>query len=296
MPSPTSRDGFSAADRQALAQAVHESYMEVFPGASVEQRLEVLEPRSYVAITCSPTHGVDATLELTGRVVRRGFRVVPHVAAKSVRDRGHLRDIVRRLADLGVDSIFVPGGDAGRPLGPYATALQLLRDLAALDHPFRHIGVAAHPEGHPSVDPETLLLELAAKQAVANYLVTQMCFDATVLAAWLRMIRGRGITMTAWIGLPGVFDRAALLAASLRIGVGASLRLLRDRGRLIGRLFGPKIYRPDAFLHELAPQLADPAQGIAGFHIFCFNRVEQSEHWRRQFVAGLQQGHAAAAP
>lgn len=297
MPSSTpSRDRPSAPERHALAQAVHESYMEVFPSASVEQRLEVLEPRSYVAITCSPTHGVDATLELTGRVVRRGFRVVPHVAAKSVRDHGHLRDIVRRLADLGVDSLFVPGGDARHPLGPYATAAQLLQDLAALDHPFRHIGVAAHPEGHPSVDPETLLLELAAKQAVANYLVTQMCFDASVLAAWLRMIRGRGITMTAWIGLPGVFDRAALLAASLRIGVGASLRLLRDRGRLIGRLFGPKVYRPDAFLHELAPQLADPAQRIAGFHIFCFNRVEQSEHWRRQFVAGLQQGHAAAAP
>ena len=294
--STPSRDRLSAPERQALAQAVHESYMEVFPSASVLHRLEVLEPRSYVAITCSPTQGVDATLELTGRVVGRGFRVVPHIAAKSVRDQGHLRDIVRRLADLGVDSLFVPGGDSGRPLGSYATAAQLLRDLAALDHPFRHIGVAAHPEGHPSVDPETLLQELAAKQAVANYLVTQMCFDAAALAAWLRLIRGRGITMTAWIGLPGVFDRAALLAASMRIGVGASLRLLRDRGRLIGRLFGPKVYRPDAFLHGLASQLADPAQGIAGFHVFCFNRVEQSEHWRRQFVAGLQQGRAAVAP
>lgn len=290
------RDRLRAAQRQALAQAVHESYMEVFPSASVLHRLEALEPRSYVAITCSPTQGVDATLELTGRVVRRGFRVVPHVAAKSVRDHQHLRDIVRRLAELGVDSIFVPGGDSGHPLGPYATAAQLLRDLAALDHPFRHIGVAAHPEGHPSVDPETLLRELAAKQAVANYLVTQMCFDAAALTAWLRLIRGRGITMTAWIGLPGVFDRTALLAASLRIGVGASLRLLRDRGRLIGRLFGPKVYRPDAFLHELAPQLADPAQGIAGFHIFCFNRVGPSEQWRRQFVAGLQRHHAAGAP
>ena len=290
------RDRLRAAQRQALAQAVHESYMEVFPSASVLHRLEALEPRSYVAITCSPTQGVDATLELTGRVVRRGFRVVPHVAAKSVRDHQHLRDIVRRLAELGVDSIFVPGGDSGHPLGPYATAAQLLRDLAALDHPFRHIGVAAHPEGHPSVDPETLLRELAAKQAVANYLVTQMCFDAAALTNWLRLIRGRGITMTAWIGLPGVFDRTALLAASLRIGVGASLRLLRDRGRLIGRLFGPKVYRPDAFLHELAPQLADPAQGIAGFHIFCFNRVGPSEQWRRQFVAGLQQRHAAGAP
>jgi methylenetetrahydrofolate reductase (NADPH) len=297
MPFPTrSRNGLSATERQTLAQAVHESYMEVFPSASIEHRLDSLEPHSYVAITCSPTHGVDATLDLTERVVRRGFRVVPHIAAKTVRDRAHLQDIVRRLGGLGVDSIFVPGGDAGSPLGPYGTAAELLREIAACDHRFRHIGVAAHPEGHPSVDPETLLRELAAKQAFANYLVTQMCFDAAALAGWLRMIRGRGITMTAWIGLPGVFDRAALMAASLRIGVGASLRLLRNRGRLIGRLFGPKIYRPDAFLHELAPQLVDPQLGVAGFHVFCFNRVEQSENWRRQFVADLQHGLQAVAP
>jgi methylenetetrahydrofolate reductase (NADPH) len=123
-----------------------------------------------------------------------------------------------------------------------------------------------------------------------------MCFDAAALAGWLRLIRGRGITMTAWIGLPGVFDRAALLAASLRIGVGASLRLLRGRSRLVGRLFGPKIHRPDAFLYQLAPQVADPELGVAGFHVFCFNRVEQSENWRRQFVADLQHGHQAVAP
>jgi len=273
---------------QALGHAVRQSYMEVFPSKSIEQRLDVLEPRSYVAITCSPTHGVDVTLDLTERVVKRGFRVVPHIAAKMVRDHGHLQDIMRRLDDLGVDSIFVPGGDAPKPLGAYTTALQLLRDIAAFDHRFQHIGVAAHPEGHPAVDPETLLRELSAKQAFATYLVTQMCFDAAALADWLRLIRGRGITLTAWIGLPGVFDRAALLAASLRIGVGASLRLLRNRSGLIGRLLGPKVYRPDSFLFELAPRLADPKLGIAGFHLYCFNRVEQSESWRRQFVAQLQ--------
>ena len=290
------RTRLSATECYALAHAVHESYMEVFPSANVEPKLDVLEPRSYVAITCSPKRGIDATLDLTERVVRRGFRVVPHVAAKMVRDHGHLRHIVRRLGELGVDSIFVPGGDAGRPLGPYATALQLLRDIADFDHRFRHIGVAAHPEGHPSVDQEILLRELAAKQVIANYLVTQMCFDPTALADWLRLIRGRGITMTAWIGLPGVFDRAALLAASLRIGVGASLRMLRSRGRLFGRLFGPKVYRPDGFLHELAPRLTDPKLGIAGFHMFCFNRVGQSEDWRRQFVADLQRSGQRAVP
>jgi methylenetetrahydrofolate reductase (NADPH) len=245
------------AERQALAYALQESYMEVFPSQSIEYKLDVLAPRSYVAITCSPTAGVDATLDLTARVVRRGFRVVPHIAAKMVRDRGHLQQIMHRVRDLGVDSIFVPGGDAPRPLGPYPTARHLLR-------------------------------EIAAKQSYANYFVTQMCFDASVLAGWLRLVRSRGITMTAWIGLPGVLDRSALLAASIRIGVGASFRLLRDRGRMIRKLLGPKMYRPDKFLLELAPLLAQPEPGIAGFHLFCFNRVVQSEDWRRQFVAALE--------
>jgi len=274
----------------ALARAVHATYMEIFPSPSVEQRLDVLEPGSYVAVTCSPARGVDVTLDLSERLVGRGFRVVPHIAAKMVRDHDHLREIMRRLGDSGVESIFVPGGDAPRPLGKYATALQLLRDIAEFDHRLQHIGVAAHPEGHPAVDSESLLRELVAKQPYATYLVTQMCFDAAALATWLRMIRASGITMPAWIGLPGMFDRAALLAASLRIGVGASLRLLRDRSRLVRRLFGPKVYRPDAFLRELAPQLAEPEIGIAGFHLFCFNKVKESEDWRRQFLADLQRG------
>jgi methylenetetrahydrofolate reductase (NADPH) len=115
-----------------------------------------------------------------------------------------------------------------------------------------------------------------------------MCFDAAAIASWLGVIRARGITLSAWIGLPGVFDRAALLEASLRIGVGASLRFLRDRGQIVRRLFGSKIYRPDAFLYELAPRLAEPELDIAGFHLFCFNKVAESEEWRRQFIADLR--------
>lgn len=277
-------------ERRALAHAVHKTYMEIFPSPTIERQLHCLERGSYVAITCSPKHGVDETLNHAADLVRHKFRIVPHIAAKMVRSREHLREIMLRLADLGVDSIFVPGGDAPRPLGPYPTALDLLRDIASHGHQLRHVGVAAHPEGHPAVAPDVLLRELAAKQEFANYLVTQMCFDATVLTAWLRRIRANGITMPAWLGLPGVFDRTALLTASLRIGVGASLRFLRHRGGIVGKLLGPKAYRPDALLYELAPELAKPEQGIAGFHLFSFNRVEQSENWRRQFIAGLRHG------
>lgn len=288
--------GLTAPQWQALAHALHESYMEVFPSPSVEERLGALEPGAWVAVTCSPTRGVQATLELCARLAARGFRLVPHVAARMVRDRAHLTEILRRVADLGIDSIFVPGGDAPQPLGPYTRALELLRDIADHDHGLRHIGVAAHPEGHPAADDETLLRELAAKQRYANYLVTQMCFDATTLVEWLRGIRARGITLTAWIGLPGVFDRRALLAASLRIGVGASLRQLRHRAGVVGRLLGPRSYRPDALLHGIAPALGDGALEIAGFHLFCFNAVAQTEDWRRRFIAGCQAHQTGAAP
>jgi len=275
-------------ERVALAHAVQQTYMEIFPSPTIEQRLDSLAAGSYVAVTCSPRAGVDETMDFTERLIGRGFRVVPHVAAKMVRDRAHLQEIMRRIVHLGVESIFVPAGDAPQPLGPYSTALELLRDIAEFDHRLQHIGVAAHPEGHPSIDTQVLLQALLAKQPYATYLVTQMCFDSEAIAAWLSLIRARGIAMPAWIGLPGVFDRAALLSASLRIGVGASLRFLRDRGRFSWRLFASRVYRPDAFLYELAPQLARPELNIAGFHLFSFNRVEQSEIWRRQFVADLR--------
>lgn len=287
--------GLTDLQRSALAHALRETYMEVFPSPSIEERLAVLEPGAWVAVTCSPTKGIEPTLELCARLAARGYRLVPHVAARMVRDRAQLGEILRRLADLGIDSVFVPGGDAPQPLGRYGRALELLRDIADHDHRLRYIGVAAHPEGHPAVDGDTLLSELASKQTYANYLVTQMCFDPQRLVAWLRLIRERGITMSAWIGLPGVFDRAALLAASLRIGVGASLRQLRHRGGAIGRLFAPRTYRPDDLLRGLAPALEDSALGISGFHLFCFNAVAQSEDWRRRFIAGCEaQGTGAA--
>ncbi len=282
----------SEAERQALIRAlirtVREAYFEVFPTDTIEERLRFLPPNSFVAVTCSPSKGVDATLELCERLIDAGFRVVPHVAAKMVRDDAHLGEILRRIDALPIDCLFVPGGDATRPLGKFSTSFELLRAIAERGHKFREVGIAAHPEGHPAVDRETLLRELEKKQPYANYLVTQMCFDAQALGAWLTEIRRRGICLPAWLGLPGVGDRSSLLATSLRIGVGESLRFLRHHTQLAGRLLLEKSYRPDELLWELAPWLANPEMKVAGHHIYCFNQVEKSERWRQEFLAGLE--------
>ena len=274
----------SETHQHALAESVREAYMEIFPTATIEAKLDVLEPRSYVAITCSPTKGVDATLDMSERVANRGFQVVPHVAAKMVRDKAHLRDIMARLDDMPISSIFVPGGDAAKPIGEYSTALELLRDIAEFEHRFTEIGVAAHPEGHPSVSDEVLTAELLKKQEFANYLVTQMCFDADIIGNWMHKIREVGITLPAWLGLPSLTERSTLIKTSLRIGVGDSLRYLKNRGKIAARLLMTKVYRPDDLLISLSPYLADPTLNIAGHHIYCFNEVEKSEQWRKQFL------------
>lgn len=274
----------SETHQHALAESVRAAYMEIFPTATIEAKLDVLEPRSYVAITCSPTRGVDETLNMSERVTDRGFQVVPHVAAKMVRDKAHLREIMARLDDTPISSIFVPGGDAAKPIGEYSTALELLRDIAEFEHRFTEIGVAAHPEGHPSVSDEVLTAELLKKQEFANYLVTQMCFDADIIGNWIRRIRDVGVTLPAWLGLPGVSERSTLIKTSLRIGVGDSLRYLKNRGKIAARLLQHKAYRPDDLLINLSPYLADPTLNIAGHHIYCFNEVEKSEQWRKQFL------------
>jgi len=278
----------SDTDRLALANSVHDAYMEIFPTDSVESKLDVLEPGAFVAVTCSPSKGVDETLDMSARIAARGFKVVPHVAAKMVKDETHLRQIMARLDDMPVQSLFVPGGDVSKPAGKYGKALDLLRDIAEFDHRFKDIGVAGHPEGHPAVSDDVLLDELLKKQEVSNYIVTQMCFDADIVGNWAHKIRDAGVTLPIWIGLPSVSNRTSLMTTSLRIGVGNSLRYLKNHGNIAAQLLKTREYRPDDLLVDLAPHISDPELNIQGHHIYCFNQVAKAEQWRHDFLAALE--------
>lgn len=275
-------------ERDILLHHLQEAYMEVFPSKDLLDRLKVLEPNAYVAVTCSPTKGIDETLETTERVIEQGFRVTPHIAAKNVRDKAHLGEIVSRLKTLNIESIFVPGGDRPEPLGDFSTAFELLRELHEFDHGIREIGIASHPEGHPDVDDETLLQELENKQPFAQYLVTQMCFDADRLGEWLLNIRNRGVTLPVWIGLPGAIERGRLLRTSMRIGVGDSLRFLRKKTNVAAELMKSSMYKPDQLILDFASYQAMPDINVAGYHLFCFNQVESTENWRKEAIENLR--------
>ena len=269
---------------QVLAGLMDQAYLEVIPTKTIVDRLVHLPQHSYLSITCSPATGVGPTLDMVDKLralpEERQLKLVPHIAARVVRDKGHLREILARLDEAEVESVFVPGGDAVKPAGDYDCSLDLLRDIADIGHKFEDVGVAAHPEGHPLVDNDELLRLLKEKQQHANYLVTQMCFDSDVMISWLRTIRKAGVTLPAWLGLPGVAEIPKLISLSLKIGVGQSVNVLRKQKGLVRKMFSARPYQPDDLLAGLVPYLDDPILDIPGFHLFSFNNVEKTERWR----------------
>ena len=273
-------------NRNILASLLDQAYMEVIPTRTILDRLVHIPRHSYVSITCSPVNGLEPTLELVEKLralpQERQLKLIPHVAARLVRDKGHLREILARLEASTVESIFVPAGDAPVPVGEYEDSLAVLRDMAEIGHNIEDVGIAAHPEGHPQVDDGELLRLLQEKQQYATYLVTQMCFDPQAIIEWLKGIRQAGVTLPAWVGLPGVAEITKLVALSLRIGVGQSVKTLRKQKGLLRKIISTKPYQPDELLAGLQPHLDDPEIDIPGFHLFSFNNVEGTDQWRTE--------------
>ena len=284
-------------NHQVLARLLDQAYIEVFPTRTILDRLIHIPRHSYVSITCSPVKGLGPTLELAEQLralpEERQLKLIPHIAARMVRDRGHLREILARLEAIRVESVFIPGGDVRVPVGEYDCALDVLRDMADIGHNIEDVGIASHPEGHPLIgDPELLGL-LQAKQPLATYMVTQMCFDPKAIADWLKGIRRAGVSLPAWIGLPGVADISKLISLSMRIGVGQSVKVLRKQKGLLGKLISAKPYQPDDLLAGLEPYLDDPEINIPGFHLFSFNDIERTERWRVETFEKFNSGQHA---
>jgi methylenetetrahydrofolate reductase (NADPH) len=247
---------------------------------SVELAAQLPQPER-LTVTCSPRHGPDESIAVGRELTAMGHVVTVHVAARMVRDRAHLDELLAEMVRVRVDDVFLIGGDATPPHGPWSSAGELLPLIC--DHPQRprEIGIAGYPEGHPLIDSATLADALEQKSAHASYITTQLCFDAEAVLARVRETRERGVGLPVLAGLPGVVDRRRLLEMSIRIGVGPSLAFLRKQ-RGLRNLLGRSKITPDVVYDELAPRLGDRELGIVGFHYYTFNQLEETWSWERE--------------
>jgi methylenetetrahydrofolate reductase (NADPH) len=251
---------------------------EVIPLAGTEEAvLEHVPTEVKVTVTTSPAKGLEPTLALAERLAEHRYEVVPHLAARHVRDRSHLAELVARLQATGASDVLVMAGDAPEPAGEFDGSLPLLVALAELGHPFREVGITGYPESHALISDTATIKSMFAKEEFATYIVSQICFDPEVTAGWMRAVWERGTRLPIHVGLPGATSSAKLLRVCERIRVGDSVRMLRADGGTLNGDFdpGPLVNGLDASIGEARPNLG-------GFHIFTFNDLAQTERWRRQ--------------
>jgi methylenetetrahydrofolate reductase (NADPH) len=270
--------------RRLIANARYE----VIPLKSLQAQISHLPVGCSVSVTCSPTKGIEPTLELSAELNGGGHHAVPHIAARLVEGREHVEKIAARLNEHGISEIFVVGGDPD-PVGPYNDGLSLMRDLLPLCQTVRTVGVPAYPDHH-SVIPDAALDEaLLAKQALINdlgldgFASTQMCFKAKAIEQWLTGQRARGMTLPIHLGVPGAVDRTRLLSLGTRLGIGSSLRYLRKNSGAILRMFSPASYDPNKLISPLS-RCADELN-ITGLHLFTFNSIDSTVAWQRKSLA-----------
>ncbi|MFI5825252.1 5,10-methylenetetrahydrofolate reductase [Streptomyces rishiriensis] len=261
---------------------------EVLPAKATEDKVLAHVPRDVVVtVTASPVKGLEPTLDLTARLAAHGYRVVPHVPARLLRDDVHLKDVVDRLREAGVDDVFVPAGDADPPAGPYDGALPVLRRLSELGSPFARVGITGYPESHPLIHDDLTVQAMWDKREHATYIVSNLCFDPGVLGEWIARIRRRNVVLPVHLGVAGPVQRAKLLSMATKIGVGESTRFLTRHPSWFLRFAAPGGYSPEPLLTRAERALTAPSAGVAGLHLFTFNQIAETERWRRALLERL---------
>jgi methylenetetrahydrofolate reductase (NADPH) len=276
-----------ASAARALAELLRRPRYEVLPLDAIEDDITAwLGEDVTITVTGSPSRGLGATLDLSERLAGRGYRVVPHLPARQVRDAAHLAELLDRIEAAGIRRLFVPAGDTSEPAGAFESAAALLAAMGERRAGFDEIGITGYPESHHLIPDEETIRAMFAKSEMATDIISQICFDAGTIVDWIHNVRERGTRLPIWIGLPGIVDYRKLARISMKIGLGESARFIGHQHGWLRRLLTRR-FSPDGLVRQLAPAAADPEARIAGFHLYTFNEVERTERWRRRTLDRL---------
>lgn len=182
------------------------------------QALESCRP-SFVSVTYGAGGSTRSrTLDLVVRIRQQlGFETMAHLTCVEA-TRAQLAEVLRRLADAGVDNVLALRGDPPDGQGPFrptrggfAHADELVRFVREEGFPFC-VGAACYPEGHPESDGlDADLIHLQRKvQSGVDFLITQLFFDNEEYFAFVRRARSAGVAVPILPGLMPVTNVAQI--------------------------------------------------------------------------------------
>lgn len=244
--------------------------------------------RVFIAYTGEDDVGIVRAAEV---LRRQGMVPVPHLPARRIKSKEALASFVGALrGGAGIEQVLLIAGDGSEAAGPFSSSIDILRTGLLERSGMTGFAVAGHPEGHHSVDEESLRQALIEKSTYAEeaglrmHVITQFCFDTSQLVRWCRDIRENVVPgVPVDVGMPGLAKMTTLLRFAKVCGVGTSLSMLtRNFGRALKLSTN---YSADQMILELAHQV-DIAQRplFRSAHLFPFGSFERTAAWARSLA------------
>lgn len=252
---------------------------------SLDIAAQLMPANARVYVAALPNDTPDRQLAVCREVRDLGLIPVPHIVARNIEDRAALDRLLGRLArEAGVDRALLLGGDRDAAAGEYHSSLQLIESGLLEAHGIGKIAIGCYPEGHPRIPDAELHQALRAKVAAARarrlelILISQLCFESRPIVDFLRRIRADGVTERVRVGVAGPASPTTLIKYAMICGVGASLRAVRERQSLAGKLLSNAT--PEKLIRELeAADVSDPSLNIWGIHFFTFASLRNTIEW-----------------
>jgi methylenetetrahydrofolate reductase (NADPH) len=243
---------------QTLARTLHE--------------LEPLGP-SYVSITYGAGGTTrERTHDLVIQILREtSMTPMAHLTC-AAHTRAELRAILQRYRDGGVENILCLGGDPpvglDLPVGELRHASELVELAREVDG--FSLGVAAHPEGHPSSPNMTGDRDLMAqKLRAADFAVTQFFFRVSDYTSLVDAMTERGVDKPV---VPGIMPITSLAGISRMAAMSGSAVPHEVIDRIEPYADDPAAVRKCGV--EIATELCQQLMqiGAPGLHFYTLNR------------------------
>jgi methylenetetrahydrofolate reductase (NADPH) len=279
----------------SIAQMLRDYSIEVNPTHPrlVDAALDRLQPGTEVFLPWIPGANPIDAVGPAARLQRAGLVAVPHVGARHIETPAQLEQFAARLVgEAGVHRILIIGGDRAQPAGPFDSSLQVMQTGVFQKAGIARIAVAGFPEGNPHISNAVLDKALSAKVNFARSagvqlsIVTQFCFAAEPIVAWLRHIRAQAIDVPVRVGLAGPAGILTLARYAVRCGIGNSLHVLTENPSF-ARLLVEK--GPEPIIRDIAASAGPESElckgqqplslGIAGLHFYVFGGFSKTVDW-----------------
>jgi methylenetetrahydrofolate reductase (NADPH) len=258
----------------------------------LEEYASLLPPEYTVYVAHTPKAEIEDVVRVALRLKALGLRPSPHIVARRVTAISRLRAALAALGEAGIDQVLLIAGDRAVPDGAFASTLELLESRATLDAGIMKIGVAGHPEGHPSVSEAVLFDALVRKQSFAErngirmHIATQFGFDTGTLGRWERELKAAGVRLPIHAGVAGPTPLTKLLKYALHCGVGASLKAVAGNSLSASRLPQLVTKADEMLIGVYAAKHLNPDSRIFAPHFFAFGGILETARWLRAVIEG----------